>query len=111
MLTHTIQQVTYYPFKHRSLFTLSFWLRISIFMLVILFICPVFFLSHKHPSQLSRLLLEPVFKFYIHTDSGDVCCVRENQDGEIFFLFAHLPCNCIYKIMVQHTSDTCGRGM
>ena len=55
-------------------------------MLVILFICSVFFLSDKNSSQISHQLLEPVFKFCIHPDNGEVCCVRENQDAEIFML-------------------------
>ena len=56
-------------------------------MLVILFICPFFFLFDKNSSHISHLLLEPVFKFCIHPDNGEVYCVRENQDGEIFFSF------------------------
>ena len=59
-------------------------------MLVLLFICPFFFLSDKKSSQISHLLLEPVFKFTIHPDNGEVSHVKENKDGEIFFLFAHL---------------------
>ena len=53
----------------------------SILMLIILFIFPVFFLCHKNQAQSFHLLLEPVFKFCINPDKGEVFCVRENQDA------------------------------
>ena len=84
-------------------------------MLVTLFICQFFFLSHKNSSQISHLLLEPVFKFCITPWQWWSLLLRENQDDEIFFFFAHLSHailweNYIYKIMVQHTCDSYGRG-
>ena len=54
--------------------------RISILMLVIHFICPFLFLSHKNHHRFSPAIRARVFKFCIHPDNG----VRENQDSEIF---------------------------
>ena len=78
-------------------------MRISILMLIIFFICPFsFFLKIKSITDFSPAVKARVFKFYIHPDNCEVCCVRENQDGEIFFFCPSLSCNtkgiCIYKI-------------
>ena len=35
--------------------------------------------------QISQLLWEPVFKFLMHLESGQVYCGTENQDAEIYF--------------------------
>ena len=87
-------------------------------MLVILYICLFFFLSHKHfIADFSPAIRATVFKFCIHPDNGEICCVRENQDGEIFFFFAHLSRaklreTYIYKkIMAQHIMIAITGGM
>ena len=51
----------------------------------------------------------------MYIDNGEVCCVSENQDAEIYFRFDHLSYAiqkeiCIYKIMVEHTCDSYGWG-
>ena len=83
-------------------------------MLVILFICPFIFLSHENPSQITHLLLEPVFEFCMQLDNGEVCCVRENQNGDMFSFCPSLPCNreiSKYKIMVQLPQIAMAGGM
>ena len=64
-------------------------------------------------SQISRLLWEPVFKFCIHRESGQVYCGKESQDAEInfclfpFFLFSIFYSNVIHReICVKDFSGT-----
>ena len=47
-------------------------------------------------------VLEPVFKVCIHPDNGEVCCVRENQDGEIHFFCQSLSYNTKGNLHLQN---------
>ena len=68
-------------------------------MLVILFICPFFFVSHKNQLGFSPAIRAMAFRFCISPDGDEVYCVRENQDAVIFFSFAHLSHAVVrYKI-------------
>ena len=84
-------------------------------MLIILFICPFFFVSHKNQSELSPAIRARLFTFCINPDSCEVYYVRENRDAEIFFSFAHLFHAIVREIRIYKISspesDSCGRGM
>ena len=73
-------------------------------MLINLFICPFFFVTHNNQSDFLPAIRARVFKFSTNPDSGKVCCVREDQVAEIvFFSFAHLVRElCIYKISLLY---------
>ena len=57
--------------------------------------------SYENPLQICYLLLEPVFKFCIHPDSGEVCYVRQNQDAKIYFFSPSLSCNTKENLHLQ----------
>ena len=83
-------------------------------MLIILFICQFFFVSHKTQSDFSPAIRVTVFKFCINPDSCELYSARENQDAEIIS-FAHLFHAivmevCVYTKLLHHTSDSYGRG-
>ena len=78
------------------------------------FICPFFFLFNKTSSQNSLLVLQPVFKFCVHLEWGQVYCGKEIQDTVInfcllfpFFLFSNSHSNVIHReICVKDFSGT-----
>ena len=76
--------------------------RISIFLHIYFFICPFFLsFSSKSVTDFSPAITSRVFKFCIHPDSGDICCIRENQDAEIYFFCPSLPCSTKGTLSVQ----------
>ena len=54
-------------------------------MLISLFICPFFFVSHKNQSDLSTAIRARILKSCINPAIGEVCYVTENEDAEMFF--------------------------
>ena len=84
-------------------------------MLIIPFICPFSFSPIKiSVTDLSASMRSKVFKFYIHIESGQVYCGKENQYTEInfclhfpFLLYSISHSNVIDReICVKHFSGT-----
>ena len=44
-------------------------------------------LQQNFLSQISQLLLKIFFRFCIHLEGGQVYCVKENQDANVYFAF------------------------
>ena len=63
----------------------------------------LFFVSHENQSDFPPAIKARVFKFCKNPDSGEVCCVRENQDAEIFF--AHLSHAIAREIFIYKISS------